>query len=63
MKLLIHILHLIPFLHIYGKWVDVGNHGGYHKQKKYCKVCNKVVNRLESFGFDDNPSPCEVKDA
>lgn len=47
-----NILHLVPFVHFYEKWIDVGNYEGYHKQKSYCSVCGKVRNRLEDFGYN-----------
>ena len=42
------ILHLIPFVHFYTHWKDRDNHGGYDRQDRYCKICNKRQNRVES---------------
>ena len=46
---LLHII--IPFYHAWDKWIDVGSYVGYHKQKRYCKICNKVETRLEDLDY------------
>lgn len=53
MGMIKRLMHLIPFVHFYKPWNDVGAYGGYHKQHRYCSICNKVQNRLESFGYAD----------
>lgn len=38
------ILHLIPFMHFYGKWSDPKETRGYagdERQERFCIICNK----------------------
>ena len=44
MKILLKLLHIIPFTHFYGKWSDTkdcGGYGGDERQQRFCIVCNK----------------------
>ena len=44
MKILMRILHIIPFTHFYDKWSDTNDCGGYggdERQQRFCIVCNK----------------------
>jgi hypothetical protein len=44
------ILHLIPLVHFYGKWIDRGSYANkYGKQQKSCLICNRKANRLYDF--------------
>lgn len=38
------VLHVIPFMHFYGKWSDPkenSRYGDYERQTRYCVICNK----------------------
>lgn len=44
MKILMKILHIIPFTHFYDKWSnteDCHGYAGYERQQRFCIVCNK----------------------
>lgn len=45
------IFHMIPFLHFYTPWSDTKDcreYGGYERQTRFCKVCNKKQYRIVS---------------
>jgi hypothetical protein len=49
MNYLMRLLHLIPFVHFYTPWSDTkecGSYGGYERQQRFCKVCNKKQYRV-----------------
>lgn len=53
MTILMRILHIIPFVHFYGKWSDTedcSTYGGDERQERFCIICNKkqyrTVNNL-----------------
>jgi hypothetical protein len=46
---LIDTLHMIPFVHFYTPWSDTKeceSYGGYERQQRFCKVCNKKQYRV-----------------
>ena len=44
MNMLMRILHIMPFIHFYGKWSNTKDCRGYagdERQQRFCSICNK----------------------
>jgi hypothetical protein len=44
MTYILRLLHLIPYLHFYGKWSDTAECRGYagdERQQRFCVICNR----------------------
>jgi hypothetical protein len=44
MTYILRLLHLIPYLHFYGKWSDTTECRGYagdERQQRFCVICNR----------------------
>lgn len=50
------ILHLIPFIHFYGRWSDTKDCGGYagqERQQRFCTICNKKQYRaVKNYAYE-----------
>lgn len=48
MEFIKQMLHIVPFVHFWTPWKDRDTYGGYDRQDRYCTICNKRQNRVES---------------